>query len=99
MAAIEKRTTNDGKTTYRVKVRLRGYAPESASFASRTDAKAWAAKTKSDLKAGRHFGASKRHTFNDLADEYKPHAKDAERLEYWRGVFGPDRLDTITPNR
>jgi integrase len=51
------------------------------------------------MKAGRHFGQSKRHTFNELAAEYLPHAKDTDRLEYWRGVFGPDSLDSITPAR
>ncbi len=98
MATIEKRTTDTG-TAYRVKVRLQGYPPESATFERLTDAKTWAAKIESDMKAGRHFGASKRHTFNDLAGEYAPHAKDKPRLGYWREVFGPDRLDAITPQR
>lgn len=98
MATIEKRITDSG-TSYRVKIRLQGFPPESATFERLSDAKAWAAKTESDMKAGRHFGASKRHTFAELADEYKPHAKDAKRLAYWRGVFGTDRLDSITPAR
>ena len=99
MANIEKRTSGDGKTSYRVKVRLQGFAPESATFERLTDAKAWASKTESDMKAGRHFGASKRHTFGELVDEYAPQAKDAPRLDYWREAFGPERLDTITPAR
>ncbi len=98
MATIEKRTTDAG-TAYRVKVRLQGFPPESATFERMTDAKAWAAKIESDMKAGRHFGASKRHTFNDLADEYSNHAKDKPRLDYWRETFGPERLDSITPAR
>ena len=98
MASIEKRVTDSG-TSYRVKVRLKGFPPESATFERMTDAKAWAAKTEADMKAGRHFGASKRHTFADLANEYAPHAKDGERLAYWRGVFGPDNLDALTPSR
>ena len=53
----------------------------------------------SDIKAGRHFGQSKRHTFNELADDYQPHAKDVARLAHWREVFGPDKLDAITPAR
>jgi integrase len=98
MATIEKRTTDAG-TSYRAKIRLSGFPPESATFERLTDARTWAAKTESDMKAGRHFGASKRHTFKDLADEYAPHAKDARRLDYWREVFGPERLDAITPAR
>ena len=98
MATIEKRVT-DGGTSYRVKVRLKGYPPETATFERLTDAKAWAAKTEADMKAGRHFGEVKRHTFQELADEYAPHAKDAKRLAYWREAFGSDRLDAITPAR
>jgi integrase len=99
MASIEKRVAKDGKTSYRVKVRLKGFPPETASFERVTDAKQWAAKIESDIRAGRHFGQSKRHTFNDLADEYESHAKDIDRLNYWRKVFGDDSLDTITPAR
>lgn len=98
MASIEKRVTDSG-TSYRVKVRLKGFPPESATFERLTDAKDWATKTEADMKAGRHFGASKRHTFAELADEYAPHAKDSERLAFWRGVFGPDSLDALTPSR
>ena len=57
------------------------------------------ANTEADMKAGRHFGQSKRHTFNELADEYGAHAKDPVRLDYWRKVFGPDSLDTLPPAR
>ncbi len=98
MATIEKRTTSDG-ATYRVKVRIKGFAPESATFERLTDAKDWGKRTESDMKAGRHFGQSKRHTFKELADEYQPHAKDTARLDYWCKVFGPDKLDAITPAR
>ncbi len=99
MANIQKRISKDGATSHRVQVRLKGFSPETASFERLTDAKEWAKKTEADMKAGRHFGASKRHTFNELADEYRQHAKDPERLEYWRSVFGADTLDTITPAR
>lgn len=99
MATIEKRKASDGQTSYRVKVRVKGFAPESATFDRLTDAKRWAAQTESDMKAGRHFGQGKRHTFNELAKEYKPHAIDPVRMDYWCGVFGADLLDAITPAR
>jgi integrase len=98
MATIEKRTTSEG-TTYRVKVRIKGFAPESATFTRLTDAKDWGRRVESDMKQGRHFGQSKRHTFNALADEYQLHARDAQRLNYWRKVFGTDSLNSITPAR
>jgi integrase len=99
MATIQKRLANDGATSYRVQVRLKGFPPETASFDRLTDAKAWGQKIESDMRAGRHFGVSKRYTFNDLAKEFEPHAKDTIRLRYWQGVFGTDTLDTITPSR
>ena len=39
-----------------------------------SDAKRWAADTESAMKAGRYFGASKRHTFKELCEEYEKHA-------------------------
>jgi integrase len=99
MANIQRRIGKDGAVSYRAQVRLKGFPPDTASFARITDAKAWAQKTEADMRAGRHFGASKRHTFSDLADEYLPHAKDKVRLEYWRSIFGADTLDTLTPAR
>jgi integrase len=98
MATIEKRDTDKG-IVYRAKVRLRGFPPESATFQRRTDAKDWAEKTEREMKEGRYFGMSKRHTFKELADEYERHAKDKVRLGYWRGVFGADLLADITPDR
>ncbi len=99
MANIQKRIGKDGAVSYRTQVRLKGFPPDTASFARITDAKTWAQKTEADMRAGRHFGASKRHTFSELADEYLPHAKDKVRLEYWRSIFGSDTLDTLTPAR
>jgi integrase len=98
MATIEKRTTDKG-IAYRAKIRLRGFMPETATFERLTDAREWAKTIEADMKKGRHFGQSKRHTFADLADEYGPHAKDKVRLKYWRAAFGSDLLADITPDR
>lgn len=51
------------------------------------------------MKAGSYFGQSKRHTFNELADQYHPYAKDPVRLDHWRSVFGPETLDAMTASR
>lgn len=107
MASIQKRVGQDRKVTYRVQVRLKGYPPDTASFERLTDAKAWAAKTETDMKASRHFGISRRHTFSELMDEYEAYArqhltkfKDRKtHLDYWRRVFKNDGLDTITTAR
>ena len=99
MGTIQKRVSADGSTTYRVQIRLKGFAPETASFERKTDASKWAQDTEANMRAGRHFGASKRHTFKDLATEYEPQAKDKVKLTYWVSVFGDNSLDTITPAR
>ncbi len=107
MATIEKRTTADGKKTYRAKVRLRGHPPESATFERRADAKAWASKIETEMREGRHFGKSKRHTFNELVAEYEVEAAKSIRsfsdrkkhLAYWCEVFGTDLLSDITVAR
>lgn len=106
MATIEKRKLDDGTTSYRVKIRLKGYAPESATFARLTDAREWVQKTEADIKAGRHFGASRRHTLNELIDSYEKSTKHKElksakemraRLEWWRKHYGEKMLQEITP--
>lgn len=106
MASIEKRKLDDGTTSYRVKIRLKGYPPESATFARMTDAREWVQKTEADMKAGRHFGASKRHTLNELIDSYEKSAQHNElksaaemrtRLDWWRKHYGEKLLQDITP--
>ena len=99
MATLTKRIDISGKASYLVQVRLTGYAPETATFSTKTDANKWAQLTESNMRAGRHFGASKRYTFKDLAREYQPHAKDKVKLAYWVGIFGDNSLDTITTAR
>lgn len=98
MATIEKRVTESG-AAYRVKIRLRGYSPESATFEKLSDAREWAKATEADMKKGRYFGQSKRHTFSELVDAYKPHAKDPKRLDYWRTAFASSLLADVTPDR
>lgn len=106
MATIEKRKLDDGTTSYRVKVRLKGYPPESATFSRLTDAREWIQKTEADLKAGRHFGVSKRHNLHELISSYAKSqnfkklksAKDVELLlSWWRLHYGEKMLQEITP--
>jgi len=106
MATVEKRPASDGTLSYRAKVRIKGFATESASFDRLTDAREWAKKIEADMKAGRHFGQSRLHTFNELADEYLKSAAGLlsfthrkRGIDAWRKAFGPDLLATITPAR
>ena len=106
MASIEKRTSEDGSISYRVKVRMKGRSPESATFGRLTDAREWSKKTEADMKAGRHFGVSKRHTVVELLDRYEaselPSLKSAAtvkaRLRWWRELHGDALLSNLTPD-
>ncbi len=55
MATIEARKTSDGKTTYRIKIRIRGFPSQSATFERKTDAKNWAAQTEAAIRKGRYL--------------------------------------------
>jgi integrase len=107
MASIEKRVAEDGKcVSYRVKIRLRGFPPESATFERKSDAKAWADRTEAEMKAGRYFGVSKRHRLSEVLDRYESSAllalKSANtvkaRLDWWRKRLGDYLLSSVTPD-
>jgi hypothetical protein len=53
MATIETRQTPDGKTSYRVKIRIRGFPSQSATFERKTDARQWAQQTETAMREGR----------------------------------------------
>ena len=106
MASIEKRVSDDGSITYRVKIRLKGQVPESASFTRLTDAREWGKKIESEMKAGRYFGVSKRHTVSEMLDSYEKYmlqklksAKSVKaRLDWWRNLHGKKLLVDLTPD-
>lgn len=88
MATIEKRVDSTGCTTYRVKVRVKGYSPETASFQRRTDAKHWASNIESAMREGRHFNKpeSKVRTLSESIERYQkealPNLKDQSSRTY-----------------
>jgi hypothetical protein len=98
MAAIERRTNGKGDTTYRVKVRLKGYPVSTATFRRLTDARISAQKTETAVREHRHFGGieAKRHTLGELIARYidsylpmKRSGKDQLRqLKWWKAKIG-----------
>lgn len=107
MATIEKRTLKDGAFSYRVKVRLKGFPVQTASFERKTDAREWAKQTEVDIKAGRHFKTTeaKRHTLAELIDRYLSERKARNtivpkeikaHLIWWKNAIGPYTLSDIT---
>lgn len=108
MANIEKRTNQDGKISYRVKIRLKGYPTQSATFDRLTDARKWVQQTESAIREGRHFKTheAKRHTLTEAITRYindviptKPKNTVAQvgQLKWWDGCLGSYSLADITP--
>ena len=100
MANIEKRTSQDGKTTsYRALVRLKGHPSQSATFERLTDARRWVQDTESAIREGRHFktAEAKRHTLAEAIDRYVAEvllhrplsaADRTQQLRWWKQEIG-----------
>lgn len=109
MATIEKRTTTNGKKTYRVKIRLKGYPTQTATFNRLTDAKRWVQDTESAIREGRHFktAEAKKHTLTDLIDRYiadvlpkktpKMQRDQTTQLSWWKDRAGVHTLADTKP--
>lgn len=108
MANIQKRKSKKGTVTYRALVRLKGHAPESATFKRLTDAKKWISSTESAIREGRYFKSNeaRRRTLSDLVDRYvekvlpqKPRSNYEQKyqLEWWKLQIGHLSLADVTP--
>ncbi|MDH4230328.1 MAG: site-specific integrase [Nitrospirota bacterium] len=109
MACIEKRTSKFGLVSFRVKIGIKGYPPQTATFPRLTDARRWAAETEAAIRNGRYFssGAPSRHTLGDLVDVYLrdclPHKAvrtqygQRQHLAWWSSKLGAYHLAAITP--
>ncbi len=87
--SIEKRVSPNGSISYRVKVRVKGYPPETATFKRKTDAEHWRNRTIADIRENKHFPAAKakKHTVSELIDKYLEHLK----------VKNPHRYSDVKP--
>ena len=108
MATIQERKSADGKTRYRVIVRMKGCPPQSATFERKTDAKKWAQDTESAIRDGRHFKTveAKKHTLQEMVDRYienvlplkpKTYKNQKMQLEWWADQIGYHLLSDVTP--
>ena len=108
MANIEKRVSADGDITYRVKVRIKGFPTQTATFVRITDAKDWAKITEGAIKDRRYFknNESKKRTLGELIDRYiddvlptkpKSETKQKSQLLWWKENLGAYFLIDITP--
>jgi len=108
MANIEKRTTKDGQTSYRAKIRLKGYPAQSATFERLTDARKWVQQTETAIREGRHFktAEAKKHTLGEAIVRYaqyvmpmKPKSSRSQTIQinWWKDNLGEYSLAEITP--
>ncbi|KAA1175878.1 site-specific integrase [Marinobacter salinexigens] len=105
MASIEKRTDKQGKSSYRVKIRLKGRPTETATFDRLTDAKRWATQTEAAIREGRHFhsAAGKGKTLSDAIERYErdilPGLKDQKHrsthLAWWKKKIGETAIKDV----
>ncbi len=107
MAAIEKRVSDDNVTSYRVRVRLKGYPLQTSTFSRLTDAKRWAQETETAIRQGHYFktSESKKHTLKKLIERYiqegfieQKNQKDKLRhLLWWKDNLGGYLLVDMSP--
>ncbi len=109
MATFERRKTQTGRETIRVKIRCRGLRrPLSETFPNMTLAKKWATQTEAEIRAGRFLKTieARRHTVGEAIDRYirdvLPHKSkamqtQARQLEEWRKEIGHLTLDQVSP--
>jgi integrase len=107
MASIEKRQGDDGRISYRVKVRLKGHPTQTATFERKTDALKWANSTEAAIREGRYFKVltSRKYTLGELIDRYikdilirKPKSMYSQKrqLLWWKKHLGSYLLADIT---
>ena len=112
MASIQRIVSpHTQEVTYRVQVRPKGRAPESANFPNLKEAKAWAISVEAAMREARHFpyAAARRTSFDALAKDYaetvlaefgeKERATRLRHLEWWSKQFAGLMLAEVTADR
>src|SRR5262245_38421327 len=99
MATIQPRKNKDGTTSYRVGVARKGYPRQTETFATRAEAKAWAADIESKMFRGTapKVVAQKR-TVRDLLSTYKNEVTKNKRAAVGEAQR-LDRFDRLLPFR
>jgi predicted nuclease of restriction endonuclease-like RecB superfamily len=109
MATIFPPADSQGKTTYQVKLQIKGYPTQSKTFPRLTDAKRWAVQTEAASRERRYFKTteSQRHTLAEAIECYLrdvlPHFSSSEihnrtqQLSYWKQKPGSLKPADVTP--
>jgi len=100
MATIVERITASGRKVQRVRIRLKGYPEQNATFKTKKEAKDWAKITEAAIIEGRHFASKKAkgRTLGDAIDRYLEDnlpllSESSQRgrrrhMEYWKKCRG-----------
>lgn len=103
MATIEKRTTRNGYTHYRVMVRLKGAPPEYRTFHSRYGAGRWAAEVENRIRRERDAQAIRSARGRPVSAQVLWKAmrivRDAGYRVSWPRVKTKDALPARSPDR
>ncbi|HXU32906.1 MAG TPA: site-specific integrase [Thermoanaerobaculia bacterium] len=107
MATISERRTENGKRHYQVKVRLKGYPPQAATFHRKKEAERWAQATEAALRERRYFktAESERRTVGEVIARYLREILPTKRsgrsqraqLFFWQQELGAVTLAALTP--
>lgn len=102
IVSVEKvdKATGKKSTKFRAFIRRKGFASQSATFETKTEAKEWLRNNEGD---GKLIKKSAGRTFADLVDDFvkAPPMKGAKwwtpsQLEFWRNEFGRMKVGQIT---
>ena len=108
MATIEKINLKSERTSYRAKIRLKGFPIQSASFERLHEAKKWAQETESLIRNGKYFkiAEAKKRTLANAIERYvkeilpkKPryYKNPLLQLRWWKQKIGEHALMNINP--
>ena len=110
MAVIRERVSATGTKSYHVQVRIKGFPPQTKTFASKTMAKQWAAMVETELKAGRYLPrvVAERHTVAELIARYRKEVLPQKKakfirdqtvhLDWWETKLGRYNLAELNSN-
>lgn len=108
MATIKKRVNQDGKTSYHVRIRLKGQPLQCGTFPNLSKAKDFIQVTEASMKEGRYLKVSeaKKHTLAQLIDRYiadvlpnkpKSEPRQLAQLLWWKDQMGYRLLSEVSP--
>lgn len=109
MASIRERIDSNGKKSYHVQIRIKGFPPQTQTFDNKTEGKHWAARIETEIRTGRYMphAVSQRHTMRELLEDYKSKVlipfkpkevrTQGPQIDWWIERLGNYSLADITP--